>query len=176
MALDDSTLRAEARRSYEKGRFAAALRSTWFLPPLLAVSLWGCGSPHVTCAAGALALGLAVYLEWRGEAYARARRAGLVAGLVPFALPLVMRALGHPCGPDGCSAFISMAVAGGLVAGVGVGLWTSSSRAAALGLLFAALVGSLGCALAGVAGLAAMAGALVATSVPVYLLSHARRA
>ena len=174
--MDDTSLRAAARRSYEKGRFGAALRSTWFLPPLLAFSLWGCGQPGATCAAGAAALVLAVALEWRGESYARARRAGLLAGLVPFALPLCARALGHPCGPDGCTAFMSLAVMGGLVAGVAVGLVSASRSAAALGLLLAALVGSLGCALAGLMGLAAMAGALLVTSIPVYLISHARRA
>lgn len=173
--MDDTSLRAAARRSYEKGRLAAALRSTWFLPPLLAFSLWGCGQPIATCAAGAGALVLAVFLEWRGEAYSRARRAGLLAGLVPFALPLFARACGHPCGPGECTAFLGLAAMGGLVAGVGVGLSATSRSAAALGLLLAALVGSLGCALAGVMGLAAMAGALLVTSIPVYLLAHARR-
>ena len=176
MALDDTSLRAAARGTYERGRLFTALRSTWFLPPLLALSLWGCGQPIATCIAGAAALVLAVALEWRGEAYARARRAGLLAGLVPFALPLVARLVGHPCGPGDCTAFLSLAVAGGLVGGVGVGLWSPNRSAAALGLLLAALVGSLGCALAGFIGLAAMAGALLVTSVPVYLIAHARRA
>jgi hypothetical protein len=174
MALDDATLRAQALQTYERGRLGAALRAAWFVPLLLAASLWGCGAPSLAIAGGAAVLVLSVALHWRGGVWAEARAAGLLAGLVPFALPLVLRALGHPCSPGECDAFFGTAVAGGLLAGVAIGVRAPDRRAAAVALLLAGLIGSLGCALAGVMGLAAMAGALVVTSVPVFLLAHAR--
>src|SRR5687767_9834018 len=97
MAMSDVQLEAAARRALERGRVGLAARDAVFVLPLFAISLLGCGSPGVTCGVAVALIAVVFYATWRGQALGRGVWPGLLAGLAPFALPLVCRATGHLC-------------------------------------------------------------------------------
>jgi hypothetical protein len=174
--VNDDNLRQRARRAYELGRLWRALWPALVVPPMAALSLGSCGRPAVTLTAASLLLLSTVALSWRGEALGDAVAPGLLSGIAPLLMPLVLCRGMHPCQMGFCwSAAAPFCVLGGLVAGVAVGLRSARAPLATLAAtaLVAALTGALGCLLGGAAGLSGMAIGLVAGAAPVVM--HARR-
>src|SRR2546428_13517566 len=93
----DSALRERARRAYEIGRLAAALRRSVLLLPAIGIALLCCDRPTATLASGAGLVFLVTFCLWRGQDYRRGVRPGLVAGLLSFPLPPPAPAGGQPC-------------------------------------------------------------------------------
>jgi hypothetical protein len=178
MALDDEGLRVAARRRYERARLTSALRASWYVVPLAAVSLAGCGRPAATIAVGLGLLALVTYLGWRGGAHRRAIAPGVLGGVVPLIVPPAINLTGHPCLGGICMAATAACLAGGFVGALVVGLHSARLRQSslALSLVVAALVGSLGCVLAGLSGVLGMAAGFVVAAGPVYWVMSVRKA
>jgi hypothetical protein len=165
---------------YELGRARWASHVLLLTLPL-ALSAWALGrpTPLVLVLGGALCV-LALTLAFVHERYARAVLAGVLAGLPAFAVPVVVRATGSlwlsgaaidPCLP---ASFVAGILAGGYVSlraldeGRRISFWLAA-------VCVAALTGTLGCSVAGSAGvLGLMAGVLVGTA-PVVLRAEMRR-
>jgi hypothetical protein len=175
MELSEAALALRARRAYEQGRLQAALWRAAPLVPLVAWSLGWCRYPTLAALCGAALIALTVAFGWRGEQWGRAVAPGLVAGLPPLVLPLLMRGASEVCvGEMCCSLCLVGCVSGGLVAGLLLG-----RRAAALpegrGAFLAAagalalLAGAPACAFAGVVGLAGLLLGFATGSAPALL-------
>jgi hypothetical protein len=159
-----SHLAARARRAYELGRLRAKLPAALFALPPAAVALEVCGRPWVTLPVATLLAAALVAAHWRGEAAARGAGAGLVAGALAFAAPVLASGLGL-CPARPSAALLTVCWGGGLVSG-GV-LALCARRAAGQRRLYlvaagvvAGLTGSLGCILAGTGGLVGVAAGL----------------
>lgn len=152
--------RERARQAYENGRVQFAVRRG---APALAFGVAalcvanGAGQ-DLLCSAGVAMV--ATLLVYRGGPSGRAVPAGLAAGLLPFALPLLVR--GQLCPMGGyCDAWCLAACAvGGAAAGGWLG-WRSASESQGLTWLvsalgFAAACGAMGCSSVGIAGLVGM--------------------
>jgi hypothetical protein len=180
MATTD-LLAARARRAYELGRLRQALR----LAPaaLFAAGLaLACGRPAgLSCALGAALLLAVVGLSFRGQSAGRGVVPGLLAGVMPLALPLATRTLGFACFGHSCAALcLPACVAGGAAAGALVAWFAARERAGEASFIVAAatvaaLAGCLGCTLAGVAGVLGLLAGTVLGGAPVLLAAHARR-
>jgi hypothetical protein len=178
--MTEVQLERHGRWAYELGRARWASHALLFVLPLLLVAR-GIGRPTVLVlgVGGALSL-LAFTLAVVHDRYARAVFAGVLAGLPTLVVPLLSGSIGivRLCGAtvDPCipASFVS-----GVLAGVLVSVRASDERRhisfwlAAVGA--AALTGTLGCSVAGSAGvLGLMAGVLVGT-LPVALRAEMRR-
>lgn len=178
--IDHAQLRVRALRHYEFGRVRWGLRSAWYLGAIVVLALAMGQSPRVTAIVGTSLFAVACGLRWRGGVYARGANAGLWAGAAPLVLPLLLRSAGHCCVGNTCmSSCLLACVAGGLLAGVTIGLAAAREGEArwmfaALATLLAGLAGVLGCAIIGVAGIAGMALAMLATSLPITWSAGAR--
>jgi len=172
MARDESGLRAEARRRYERARLAAALRAAWYVAPLAIVSLAGCGRPAFTLVVALLLLALVTFLGWRGQAHQRAIAPGVLGGTVPLLLPVALHLTGHPCLGGTCFLGTTACLLGGFAGALVVGFQGARLREPPhllpLSLLVAGLVGALGCVLAGLTGVLGMAAGLAVAAGPVY--------
>ncbi len=168
-------LLAKARGAYERGRRRLAWRTMLLSVPMAGLALFVCrhhGAVGVPL--GMTLVAISAVLAWRGGVAGRAVTTGLLAGLAPMFLPLVVSA--------GCSISGAMTplcfpacIVGGLIGGAFV--WSRASRVdegrkefvlVAGGL--ASLAGSLGCVVLGVGGVVAMIAALAALSVPAMLV------
>lgn len=162
--------RDRARRAYERGRvrFAvgrAAPALAFGLAALLLAGDRGIGL--------AVSVGLAIVsggLVFVGGPSGRAVPAALLAGWVPFALPLLVRGQVCPLGGS-CEAWcVAACAAGGTLAGAWLG-WRSSSQEGGAwwlitGVVLASTAGALGCSCVGVPGLTGMAaGSMLAATV-----------
>jgi hypothetical protein len=171
MESAEHRLAARARRAYEIGRLRWATRVAWVVLLLVAVSFAAVGGSPVSAATGALLLVTATALRWRGGAStAAAVRAGLAAGLIPFALLLTLKCGGALCMVGDCMTHCARFCAfGGLAAGVLLAVRARHHRDHVAGFLIAAsavaaLTGLLGCFVGGLTGMAWMVmGELVAT-------------
>jgi hypothetical protein len=178
--MSDAHLQARGRWMYEVGRARWASHVLAFVLPLLLLAEV-IGRPTVLVVAlGAPLSVLAFGLAMVHERYARAVLAGVLAGLPALLVPLSMRCVGvvrvagaaiDPCLP---ASFVS-----GVLAGVFVSLRALDEKPrlffwlAAVGVT--ALTGTLGCIVAGSAGvLGLMAGVVVGTA-PVVLRTELRR-
>jgi hypothetical protein len=160
-----------ARRAYEWGRLKhAALHSSTALV-LTAISVAVCQESAWSVAIGASLFALATGFLWHGRAAARAARAGLKAGVLAFAVPIVVfhGYLGTECGT--AAVLIVNALTG---LGVGVLLSVQALRLAGrcdaylLGAgLLVVLSGTLGCLFFGPIGVASMAAGYVVSTTPV---------
>ena len=172
MALAERALEVKARRAYERGRVTFGLQRALPVSALSGLALIGCAHPLW---AGACVLTLALLLGvllWRGQEFADGVKPGLLAGLVPFALPVLSQTTGYFCSATMCSVLPTVCVAGGVVGGVAlgaaarrpfrehVGFWVSA-------VAVTAVLGSAGCLVAGFAGLLGLAVGLLLGSVPV---------
>lgn len=179
--FDDKTARlaARARFAYELAGLRLGLREAWLVVPLVMLSL-GCSGPRLAAlGTGALLLVATVVLVSIGGVAGRAVRPGLLAGGLCAALPFAMR-LAHLCVLVGCRSLVQFCLAGGLLSGLFLGY--AAARFPRDRLLFlavsgtiAGVAGSLGCLLAGAAGVVGMAVGFLAASVPVFVLTHDRR-
>jgi hypothetical protein len=182
MAWTETSLRRGARRAYELGRLQRAVSTALVVLPLLALSLVLCRQPAVTLLAGAVLLALAVGFRWWGGAPGRAVLPGLLAGSAPLVLPFLLRTSGYCCVGGVCwSVCMLGCIAGGAFAGAAIGItsileperrWQFLAAAGSL----AAIVGVLGCALVGAAGILGMAVAVVVSSLPVAAMAQRRSA
>ena len=175
MANRAEDLRARARRAYERGRLRRALPVAVAIPPVASLAFVQCVDPlpSVLCAL-ALAVGVAVLL-YRGQDWGRGARAGLAAGMAPFAFPILVEASGSPAL---CELLPWFCAAGGVFAGL-----VLASRRRALvkkpsaywiaAALVAALAGAVGCLIAGVAGLLGLAAGLAVGAAPALVLAKA---
>jgi hypothetical protein len=180
----EAVLLARARRAYEWGRVRAALPRLLFVAPLTVLSLVACGRYAAT---GAVSVALALILLaclWQGRQAGRGARAGLLAGLGPLWLPLGVPVSAHACTESSCLLFPLACVAGGILGGLVV--WRLGARASCGGvcdascasyalaaLSVAALTGSLGCLVAGLAGVLGMILGMAGGALP--LAWHALR-
>ncbi len=175
--IQKERLRARARWAYELGRLRGALPAALYVLPVVALSVPFGARPAVSVGAGAVLLALVVGLSWRGQVWARAVLPGLLAGLVPLVLPLLLRARGHFCFGGGCWPLCMLAcIGGGLIAGVAVGLASAAEQERRGAFLLAAaslagLSGVLGCALVGAAGLSGMLLAVLVSCVPAAMVA-----
>ena len=177
MAASEFALEARARRSYELGRLRWALRSA---PLVLAAgtAAVACGRPFaLTCILTFALLGLTVAFSFRGGSASRAVTPGLAAGSLALAMPLLMATLGHACfGPACLKLGLPACIFGGALAGLVIA--RSAVRAhPGIGFLAAAvavgaLAGSLGCTMAGAAGVFGMLAGAVLAGAPVLVVAR----
>jgi hypothetical protein len=178
--LTELALQRRGRWLYELGRARLAARILLLILPLgIAAELIGRPRELVFGLGGALAV-LAFGLAMRHDRYARAARIGILAGLPAFALPLLIRSLGivrlgeaalDPCLP---ASFLS-----GVLAGVVVSMRAVDEKQHLSFWLAAvattALTGTLGCSVAGSAGVLGLMAGVVAGTTPVVLRTALRR-
>jgi hypothetical protein len=180
--MESAELAVRARRAYEVGRWRWALQIAWVVLVLVAASFVIAGASTACAIIGATLLAAAATLRWRGGAASAAVGAGFTAGLVPFALLLLLKC--------GARAFCSFGVCmthcahfcalGGLAAGV-----LLAARAhrrgdgvvefLAAGSAVAALTGMLGCFVGGLGGVAWMIAGELAATLPAFALGRLRR-
>lgn len=178
MAGSEEALRSTVRYAYERGRLRFGMRAAPFVGAMMVVSWWLSKRPSVTMAGGGLLLAVAVLFRWWGGAYGRAVMPGLLAGVLPLVLPLLLRSGGHCCIGGICWSFCMVAcIGGGLVAGAIVGRLSANEEASPWKFLGAAtlvamVAGTMGCAVAGLAGTAGMASAILGSSLPTLVFSR----
>jgi hypothetical protein len=148
--------------------------------PASAVSFACCGRPEATGAGAAVLALVVVACRWRGEGFARGVAPGLLAGLCPLLLPVVARLGNFVCDAGTCtlstlSCLLAGALGGAVLGGVAARQVEGRGGFLVAAAAHAALSGSLGCLLGGVAGLAGMAIGLLAGAAPALVLA-ARRA
>jgi hypothetical protein len=176
-------LAARARRAYEFGRARFSLRLGLLVIPFVAIAMATACHPRwpVTCSLGGLLFVLVAGLLFRGQVFGRAAMAGLAAGLVPFALPILLRGASDVCAFGICVSGCMLAcVAGGLVAGKVVARFaTRFLEHRSLFVLSATTVagfsGSLACTLGGMSGVFGMLAGAALTSLPVLFFSTKKK-
>ncbi|MGH9868549.1 MAG: hypothetical protein ACREAA_10355 [Candidatus Polarisedimenticolia bacterium] len=178
-AMRHQALRVRALRAYEAGRASWSLaRAAWLLPAAGAAYLC-CPEPgRIVASAAALVLAVAFCL-WRGQAWGRGVRPGLLAGAAPMLVPIVAQAISHACTPAGCSLYPTVCILAGVAGGIALPLLAprpGEGRGIPLvaASLIAGLAGSVGCLIYGLIGVAGMAAGLIAGAMPVLAARHAR--
>lgn len=172
MALAESGLEARARRAYERGRLVWGVKRAAWVAAVAGLALLTCANLAVT-AGCVFALGaLVTALLWRGQEFADGVRPGLVAGLVPFVLPVLSQATGYFCSATVCLVLPTVCVAGGIVGGAVLGLQGRRPFGDHLGFWVSAIsvtavLGSVGCLMAGLAGVLGLALGLLLGAAPV---------
>lgn len=168
--------RARARRAYEWGRLRHATVSAWPALLLASVSVWLCHETSLSAGIGAILFALLTGLVWYGPTTNHAARAGLRAGAIAFAVPVIVYA--SHLAPNTLSTML--VVNGGC--GIGVGLLLSvesvplqAKRNVFLGCasVVATLCGMLGCQLFGPMGLAGMAAGVLLSTTSFVIYRHA---
>jgi len=171
-------LRQRALRAYEWGRLRHAAVKAWPALLLTAISWRLCHEPGLSFVIGGSLFALATSLLWYGRVAARAANAGMKAGMVAFAVPVL--AFHTYFAPDCCTLTAILLINGGCGLGVGVLLSIESAPLQIqrnVFLLFASVVasisGMLGCILFGSTGLVGMAAGVVLATAPVAIYRHA---
>lgn len=173
MARSDVALR-RARGAYERAHLASALRALALAAAIVAVAV---GVHHITSAswlfAGALAVTLPA-LAWRGGPWRRGAFAGVIAGLPPLFVPVLVFSLAHgghcpsctmgPTLPCLLACFGTSALVGVLV-GYRAAADPSPHRFALAAVATAALTGLVGCATTGFGGALGVVVGLVGGSI-----------
>ncbi len=161
-SIDLNHLERRARRKYEWSRARRAL--VGFAPSLLVVAaaVGFAKHPTSTLAFGAAMFAAGVTALWYGRSLKRAVLPGFGLGLVPLALALCANQFGHACMGDGCMTLcVPACAAGGLVAGIGMGVIGHRQRQGAgywaAASLIALLTGAMGCTCVGYAGVVGLA-------------------
>jgi hypothetical protein len=126
---------------------------------------------------GIALLALVTAAVWRGQELGRGARLGLSAGTPSLLVPVLISCTGHVCGASVCFFFPAACLAGGVLGGLALGLLARRAGLGALGLTIAGtvvwLVGSLGCIVAGVTGIALLVEGLVSGLAPALTLRRA---
>jgi hypothetical protein len=178
--LTEVQLARRGRGMYELGRARWASHVLLFTLPLVLVAR-AIGRPTtLVLGLGAALVILAFALAVAHDRYARAVVAGVLAGLPALAIPLLIRGTGavwlgggmvDPCLP---ASFLS-----GVLAGVFVSLRAVDERRHiafwVAAVCVAALTGTLGCSVAGGAGVLGLLAGVLAGTAPVVLRAEMRR-
>ena len=157
--IDLSRLNHRVLRSYEIGRFGMAARILFVLLPLTALCL-SLSHRRVVCAAVAAALTLAaIGLRWRDRAGVEQVRLGLLTGLFPLTVALVVGRLEALTGRGlWCTAIcVVFALIGGLWVGTRVAERREPLSAWLTVVVIACATASLGCLNLGVSGITGIA-------------------
>ncbi|TMA20749.1 MAG: hypothetical protein E6J85_09110 [Deltaproteobacteria bacterium] len=168
--MEKNELYARARRAYELGRAKVASKAMGAAAVLALAAVTLGRSPAQI---GALA--------FRGRAAGRAVWPGLLAGGVAMLLPLGVVMGGDAWLGIDCMRFcVPACVVGGALTGAAIASLAArqdsgESEFLLGGIAVAALTASLGCGLAGGAGLVGMAIGAVVGGAPVLVAAHARR-
>lgn len=176
MERSDALLAERARRAYELGRLGRKLPMALFAVPPAVVALRVCGGGGTTIALALLLAAALVAAHWRGEEAARGAGAGLLAGAVAFAVPVV--AMGTGLCPLGATPqLLALCCGGGLVSGGVLAVFALRGAGRAplyllAGGVVAALTGGLGCLLAGFAGLAGVTAGIALGMTPSLALAR----
>ncbi|MBS2023017.1 MAG: hypothetical protein JST92_11435 [Deltaproteobacteria bacterium] len=176
--LTPGTLEARARRAYERGRWTHALKLGLLALPLLCLSGIVPCQTNLLWVTAPLLFAALVGFSVRGGEFSAALLPGLLAGLVPFTLPVATRLIGHLCESSLCMTICMPACcAGGLFAGASIGLLARAEerplRFLLAATLLSVLTGAMGCSVAGITGIVGMLAATAITSVPMWLRSRA---
>jgi hypothetical protein len=120
---------------------------------------------------------LVIVAVWHGRDEGRGVRIGLVAGVLPLLLPVLVAYTDHLCGASVCMLFPAVCLGGGVAGGVALGLLATRASLGPSGLasagLAAWLCGSLGCLVAGSVGIAVLVAGLAFGLAPVLTLRRA---
>jgi hypothetical protein len=177
MSAAEAALVERARRAYERGRALCGLETATLVAPMALVSWLACRHPAVTLLASVALFAVVAVAVWRGQERARGARLGLLAGVAPLLLPVVAVLTGHVCDASTCLFFPGACLAGGLVGGAALGFLASGAglrhTALATAAVVAALAGSLGCLVAGAAGVVVLVAGLALGLAPVLTLRRA---
>jgi hypothetical protein len=125
--------------------------------------------PVVILGINALLFAAAVVLMWRGQEAGRGMLAGLATGAVPLLFGVCLQGYQYVCHATAVMPqCVAVCSAGGLVAGLLIA-WTAQRRAATSTFVLSAgavalLMGALGCACAGVAG---VVGLMAGLTIPI---------
>jgi hypothetical protein len=172
-----------ARRAYERGRLLHGLRLAAPVAGLIVLIALLSDGPGWRLALGGGAVVAAALAFARGQWQGRAARTGILAALPPLCAPLLVTALHHGCvGCAGATLAVCVSVCGGagVMAGVVLASLTAREphghrlRFAATAASLAIWLGLLGCAFAGVLGLAGLACGLIAGCAPVLAWARPR--
>lgn len=178
-------LRRRVRTVYELARARRALGASMLTVPMVVVSSFARGPSLATLASGALLFVAVFAMVFVGGYLARGVFPGLLAGVPPLLVPLVLHCAGHACALTGCagcacpSVCLPACIAAGAAAGAIVGVATMTEakhpmRTLLSSALVAILAGSLGCMFAGAFGVVAMGLATLGASAPVSVLVRRR--
>ena len=180
--MESADLALRARRAYEQGRLRWALQIGWVVLALVAFSFVAVGGSLVSALTGLLLLAVVTVLRWRGQTLGAAARAGLAAGLIPFALLVTLKCgSGAFCALGGCMAHCTRFCGlGGLAAGVMLATRARQHHERVVeflvaGSVVAALTGLLGCFVGGLTGMAWMVIGELAATVPAFAVELRRR-
>jgi len=178
-AMFDAALLSRARRAYETARLSSALLATVWLVPVLALPLFGCSDPLGNLVSGAGLILAATFCLWRGGAWRRGVRPGLIAGVAPMLVPFLMQTGSHICMGDRCYLFPGICIVAGIAGGVVLGLLAPRPREAQGVPLFAAsliagLAGAVGCLVYGLIGVGGMVFGILAGAAPVLITRRSR--
>jgi hypothetical protein len=170
---DSTSLRARARRTYERGRAAAALRVAFVVVPLAALCARETDAPWRCGGVGILLLVVCILTRWRQYRGVRAVDAGLATGLIPMTAALLLCRFAASW-PD--NAAVGVCVTAGLVSGALAGRaiapdagprstqWVTAALAAGLTAALGCVGIGIGTAVGAAAGV--VAGAIVAAEMP----------
>lgn len=165
MAVDLNRVESNVRRAYERARFLHAVKTS---APLLCIAVLVSlvdRRPAVVLGIGGLLFVTDALFVWRGQQFGRGALAGLTGGAIPLVFGLCMqlyqRWYGGMLLTPGCTA---LCTAGGVLAGLWI-TWLARRQPSPLAFAFAAgttalLLGSIGCACAGIAGAFGLLGGL----------------
>ncbi len=174
--MERADLRSRARRAYELGRLRDALGWALVAIPLAALSHTCCLEASWLWSISIATFAIVLGAVWYGRAVGAGARAGLLAGLASWALPVLSWTLGLV--PS--TLMLTLCFAGGLASGVLVGRQLRGREAAWAPFLISAatvtgLIGALGCTLAGLGGVIGMiAGQLLGAAPIVARMAFAR--
>jgi hypothetical protein len=169
MAVDLNRLESRVRRTYEKGRLRHAVAASAPVLVLAGVVWLGVAQPRVVLALVGLLFAMEALFVWRGQQLGRGALAGLAGGAIPLAFGLCMQTYAQVCGamPAGASC-TAICIGGGLLAGLVIARIArrqpSPLAFASAAATTAALLGAIGCACAGLGG---VAGLVMGIAVPV---------
>jgi hypothetical protein len=179
--MASADLAARARQAYEGGRLRWALQIGWIVLALFAVSSVAVGPSPISAITAALLLLAATAMRWRGGTWTASVRAGLLAGLIPFTLLLVLKCGGGAfCALGGCMTHCARFCAfGGLAAGAILSTRARRHDARTTFLagatLIATLTGLTSCFVGGLTGMAWMLLAALTATLPALALDLRRR-
>lgn len=169
MAVDLDRLESRARQAYEKGRLRYALGASVPVLALAVLVQWIGPRPEVVLTLVVALFATEALFLWRGQQLGRGAMAGLMGGAIPLAFGLCTQVYAHVCGSmlagAGCTAVCACGgLVGGLVIAAVARRQPSPAVFAGAAATTAALLGAIGCACAGLAG---VVGLMIGIAVPV---------